>query len=216
MNLSRSDLLKLRAEVARLRHDSLQSPQTKENGTNENDSLESAMRLWVSRVNRLKQRLEEMPEKKIPELQFLTAEEWLDVGQSYFEDDKGTNIGRVLSELRRMGKSRFANLAGYALNEYTIANNGELPNELSQLQPYFTSPVSDDILQRYKLLHTGKLADLPNSEPIIGEKAIVDEKFDSRFTIGAYEWTWEATGVFASGKQTGSWDTSRIKKFINK
>ena len=86
------------------------------------------MKTWLARVNKLKQRLEEMPEKKIPELQFVTAEEWLATGQSYIsEEDKGTNIGRVLSDLRRIGKFRFANLAGHALDEYILANNGELP-----------------------------------------------------------------------------------------
>jgi hypothetical protein len=186
------------------------------NNAKENDSLESALKLWAARVNKLKQRLDEMPEKKIPELQFLTSEDWLEVGQHYFEDERGGNARRVLADLRLRAKVEFAKLAGQALDDYILANDGNLPNEISQLIPYFTTSVSDSMLERYKLVRTGKLAALPRTEPIIAEKAIVDDREDTLFTIGAYGWAWQGTGMLITGKSDGTWDTSRINAFMKK
>ena len=61
----------------------------------------------------------------------------------------------------------------------TRTNNGQLPTDLSQLKPYFTSDLDDAtldaVLARYKLLHTGTLSDLPPDGWIVAEKAPVDK-----------------------------------------
>ena len=217
LNRNSAELLRLRGEVARLREDSRKLTQMNAgNATNENDSLESAMKLQVARVKKLKQRLEEMPERKIPELEFLTGEDWIQLGTGYFEDERGSNIQRVLADLRRVAKTYFANMAGHALDEYILINDGKLPDELSQLKPYFTAPPRDTMLERYKLLRKGQLAALPESEPIISERAVVDDREDTLFTIGAYGWTWRGTGMLTTGAIDGTWDTSRIKAFMKK
>jgi len=211
LNQNASELLRLRGQAALLRSNSQEHSQG--SSTNANDELEMAMKLWIAKVNKLKQRLEEMPDKKIPELQFLSADDWLVVGEDYLEDSTGTNIRRVLAELRRRAKLQFANLAGHALNEYIIANGGVLPSDIMQLKPYFTSQISDAMLARYELLHTGNLAVLPTGSALIAEKATVDDREDTLFTIGAYGWTWKGTGLLTTGEGKGAWDTSRIRAF---
>ena len=45
-------------------------------------------------------------------------------------------------------------------------------------------PVDDRVMQRYDLLHTGKSGDLAPGEAVIGEKAPVDDQYDTLFKIG--------------------------------
>jgi hypothetical protein len=62
-----------------------------------------------------------------------------------------------------------------------------LPDDLSQLKPFFEAPMDDATLGRYSLLQTGKLVDLPQNEYLFGEKAPpVDEQFDSLFEFGMH------------------------------
>src|SRR5262249_30080611 len=70
-----SELLKLRAELTKLRSDSQELAQLKT--TIQNDPTESIAKSWLTRVNQLKQRLDQVPEQTIPELQFLTDQDWL-------------------------------------------------------------------------------------------------------------------------------------------
>jgi RNA polymerase sigma factor (sigma-70 family) len=60
------ELLKLRGEVARLRGNT--PPQI-------NDPIHDAMKTWLVRVAKLKQRIAETPEAKIPEFRFLSEED---------------------------------------------------------------------------------------------------------------------------------------------
>src|SRR5215212_10189574 len=66
-----------------------------------------------------------------------------------------------------------------ALRDYAQANGGQLPADLSQLKPYFQAPVDDALLQRYALLQTGKLSDLPSDAIVVAEIApSADEDYD--------------------------------------
>src|SRR5207248_5879968 len=100
----------------------------------------------------------------------------------------------TLANLRRAAKIRFVFTMGQAMENYIKAANGQLPGSLSELKPYFTQQVDDTTLQRYQLLHTGKLSDLPAGEFLIAEKAAVDEQFDTLFKIGADSYTMQGIG----------------------
>ena len=69
------------------------------------------------------------------------------------------------------GLYEFAHLMSNAPRRYAEEHTGYLPTELSQLRPYFAPPLGDDIILRYQLLRTGKLADLPKQEWIVAEIA---------------------------------------------
>ena len=71
-----------------------------------------------------------------------------------------------------------------ALMQYTQAHNGELPNDILQLQQYLKAHVDDLSLQQYQLMHKGRLSDLPAGEWLITEKAPLDEGFDTTFRVG--------------------------------
>jgi RNA polymerase sigma factor (sigma-70 family) len=168
------DLLRLRAEVARLRGIV---------GKSAGDTAESTIRTWTDRVALLKRKLEQMPDKRIPEMQFLTEKHWVRAAQDAdVESDDG--IRDALGDLRTIAKTVFAAALQSALKQYTNANNGLLPDSLTQLTPYFVMPVDSTILNRYELLQTGRPSDDP-SKAIVQEMAPpVDDLHDSQIGIG--------------------------------
>ena len=185
-----ADLPKLRGEVTRLRDDSsalarLRTGESGVNGAKANDSVPAAIEDWrLPIVDQLRQAIDQMPERKIPELRFLTDKDWLDaallVGSVGLDTDDNVRYG--LSHLRSAAKYHFVHMLREALDSYSKASGGQLPATLSQLQAYFPSPVDDAILQRYQILQTGKVEDLPG-RPWVVEKAPVDEDHDLLFQI---------------------------------
>src|SRR6266545_7144347 len=67
--------MRLRGEVGRLRNRAQEL--TKIAAIREEEALLSRDQLWPSRVNRLKQWLEENPSENIPELQYLGDVNWM-------------------------------------------------------------------------------------------------------------------------------------------
>jgi hypothetical protein len=119
--------------------------------------------------------------------------------------------------MRRDAKRTFANSMGAALANYIAGNNGQLPGDISQLTPYFNPPIDGTILQRYQLLQTGNLSDIPNGEPLITEKAPVDNQYDSLFQISATGYSYQGTGTaWVNGSGKGDFApniTAKIKPF---
>ncbi len=120
-----------------------------------------------------------MPDKNIPELQFVTEKNWAD---AVWDADLNTEDGvrEALSKLRDKAQDTFLNLMRSAIQKYMAANNGVLPADLSELKPYFQVPVSDAMLQRYKLLQTGKL---DNSHDVVKLATYADAEYDSNHGI---------------------------------
>ena len=208
-NSNENELLKLRGEVTQLRTANVQN--------HSNDPTEEAAKDVAAKAKRLKQWLEQNPNKNIPELQNLTAQDWLR-GANYSGDLKtDDDLNRALSQLRRDAKRTFAYSIGEALANYIAVNNGQLPGDISQLESYFNPPIDGAILQRYQLLQTGNLGGIPNNEPLIAEKAPVDDQYDSLFKISATGFSYQGTGtswVNGSGKGGfGTNITAKIKPF---
>ncbi|MBI3851608.1 MAG: sigma-70 family RNA polymerase sigma factor [Verrucomicrobia bacterium] len=196
LNRNTAELLKLRGEVTRLKSDARASTQANATDT----STDAAAKSWLTRVNNLKQRLEQTPEATIPELQFITEQDWLNATKGKLETD--TDYRKALSALRGAGENKFVTLLHPALKKYMEANNGKFPTVISQLQPYFESPVDEAILKRYAVVQAD---DLPNTKLggdwIITQRAPVDEKYDSRWGIGP-------NGYGTSG--TSSWSDESL------
>jgi RNA polymerase sigma factor (sigma-70 family) len=182
-----AELLKLRGEVARLREESRELARLKSapGDSGHDPSIESTLRTLGARATQLKRHLEQMPERGIPELGLIGDKEWIDaVAGNALQTDE--DYRKALNSLRSSGKQRFGNLMQKALKKYAEANDGMLPSELSQLQPYLERPIDPSMLQRYQLTQSGRLADAPqNGHNLIAEIAPpVDEVYDNRFTFG--------------------------------
>jgi len=207
-NSNETELLKLRGEVTRLKN--AESPK-------ENDPVESGAEVLVARVSQLKQRLEQMPWQKIPELQLLSAEDYLREA-SLFGGDLNTDadFDRALAELRNIAKQKFADSMGAALDDYIAANNGQLPNDIADFKSYFNPPVDDAALQRYQLLQTGNLWSLSQTDSLIAEKTPVNSQHDTLITIGAFGSHYIGVGTWGgSGSEGFRADiTDKIKPFV--
>jgi len=67
-----------------------------------------------------------MPERRIPELQWLTLTDWLDAAKDAdLESDAG--VRKALSRLRRLAKNRLYPIWQKAFDGYLANNSNELP-----------------------------------------------------------------------------------------
>ena len=178
-----AELAKLRGEVGRLRAAARELAQWKAAGAGvANDPSLATIQAWTARTTLLKTKLAEMPDKSIPELQFLTEKDWADAAKDA-DLNTGDGVRQALSELRGAAKNTFMDLMQAALNKYVQASNGVLPSDLAQLQPFMATPSDEALLRRYQLVQTGKLSDDP-SKPVVTEIAPpVDEEYDSHIQI---------------------------------
>ena len=135
----------------------------------------------MNKISDLKQRLKEMPDKAIPELQFLTEKDWGNVAWSA-DLDSADGVRQALGKLREEAQNIFLNaMMKSAIKKYLAANNDVLPADLFQLKPYFDVQVSDEMLRRYALVQSGK--------PEVHQKLVetvappVDDEYDSYHEI---------------------------------
>ncbi|HEX4646073.1 MAG TPA: hypothetical protein VH598_10725 [Verrucomicrobiae bacterium] len=151
-----SNLLKLRAEVTKLRGDSRELAQLNAAAAaKSNDPTEAEIKSWMERVNTLKAKLGQRPDQKIPEFQFLTEQDWLDSVRDNQQLETEPGLSKALNALRDTAKGKFADALQTALRNYAQAANGQSPTDWSQLKPYFGSAVDDSVLQRYEFTQPG-------------------------------------------------------------
>ena len=180
LNSNSLELLRLRGEVTRLRNE----VREKSSATNAyGDNVESAAKDLLVRVNSIKQQIEKYPERKIPEMQFLSPTDWLKIAIDDPNAEKNAGSSTLFTA-RKLAKDRFAPILADALRSYTNSNAGRMPDSLVQLKPYFNSPVEDSLLQRYQLMSSNDPDQPAWGGMLIKEKAIVDERQDSLYLIG--------------------------------
>ena len=162
-NSNENELLKLRGEVTQLQNEAT-------------DPTQNAAKAVMAKVKLLKQYLEQNPSRKIPELQFVTEKDWADAVWNT-DLNTGDDAREALSKVRETAENIFLNeMMKDAFKKYLVANNDILPADLSQLKPYFDVPVTDEMLQRYKLLQTGKP---DNSADLVKLTTYADDEYDS-------------------------------------
>jgi RNA polymerase sigma factor (sigma-70 family) len=190
-----TELLQLRAEVARLR-------QAAPTETQIPGSVETTAREWLRQVDLIKAKFEAWPDKKIPELAFLSDYDWLlRAREIHVESLNETTCRHMLAELRLSAKSHFAHSLGSALQRYIAEHDGNLPTQLAELNSYYEvyserpAQLAPGILERYQLLQSGNLANLKQDEILIEEKvAPADAEYDTHFQFTAYGYRYEGIG----------------------
>jgi len=196
-----NELLRLRGLVGRLSRDVQELTRLMASGpATGSNALATAEEVWSERANQLKQWLEANPAGKIPELQFLGDQDWIDsIYPSTLSSDE--ECRRAMSIIRANAEQRVLDILAGALRNYGKANNGRFPSALSQLSPYFRSPVDDAILERYEIVRADSLVSKlqQGDEWVITQKAPVDETWDLRFTIGM------TSGGTADSRVTNRW-----------
>jgi hypothetical protein len=168
-----TEVLKLRGEVARLRGEASQA----------NDPLVQTALTWKAKKEKLQGIFAERPDQRIPEMQCLTDQQWLSLAKDA-DMDTEFGIGVALSDVRFASQQAFAPTFQKALNKFSEANEGNLPDSIAKLKPFFDSPVDDAILERYEVL--GK--EVPREGWLKGmvliEKGLADQPREAIFVIG--------------------------------
>jgi RNA polymerase sigma factor (sigma-70 family) len=151
LNRNSAELLKLRGEVGVLRNAARVSMQANPADA----SMEAAAKSWLNRANQLRHYVEQNPNEKIPEFQFLTDREWLilsgDTGLETEDFRTNDDYRRGVESLRLQAETKFAHRVQEALRKYSSANTGQFPTDLSQLKPYCEPIVGDMLLQLYEI-----------------------------------------------------------------
>jgi len=185
LNRNTAELLKLRGEVGRLRTEAQESTRLKATAPSDaNDPVESTAKSWLARVNLLKEHVAQRSEAKIPEFQFLTEDDWLDVARKNLGTE--ADVRRALAELRLAAENRLVSRLRPALRQYMEANNSQFPTDLSQLQPYLESPADYVMLQRWRIAPADEVRNVRvGGDWIVTQRRRpVDEEYDSRVIFG--------------------------------
>ena len=145
----------------------------------------SVTNAWHTRVELLRQHLEQNPQAGIPELKFLTEYDWLEAAKDDLKTD--ADYRRALNRLRVAGETHFIDSQLQpALKIYVAANHGQFPSNLAQLQPFFQPPVDEAILQRYEIVPHEKVPDAHwGGDWVVTQKKPVDKDYDRRLVVGA-------------------------------
>jgi RNA polymerase sigma factor (sigma-70 family) len=146
-------------------------------------AAESALEDWLGRVKTLKQRLSEMPEKSIPEMQYLTDEDWLNVTHRFKKFSTEFEVREALSFLRNMAQNHVAEPMRNALAEYLKAHDGQLPRVANELAPYLDRSIDPAVLHRYEMLRGGRVSDVPRGEWVLRARP-VDDYQDTLLMLG--------------------------------
>jgi hypothetical protein len=188
----------LRRRIDRLRNRLGDAAKEEESPDNYTALLADELPKRQERVARLKRWFEDMPEEKIPELNYLSENDWIEkVDDPLVTDD---DYRTAASRLRSRAGRGFARRAFPALKQYAQANDGQFPTDLSQLKPYFESPIDDAILQRYDIVPAKSLVSYlaqTGGDWLITQKTAVNPA-DERLAIGLTD--------CRSTVQRGRWD----------
>lgn len=167
-------------------------------GATENATVEADLEAWLARVNQLKEFLAKMPDKNIPEMKFLTTNDWLaaTLNNSLKTDAK---VRLALGSLRLKAKLKVVQNFQGALLLYSQAHGGSAPTDWAGLRPFLLTPLDDDILQRYDFgseaaTDTGKKATA--NRGVLNEKAAVDEDHDQLFHLSLTGFSMERISHF--------------------
>jgi len=176
-----ADLLRLRAEVARLRS-IIESARS-----STNDPVEAMIESWIAGLNQIKAAVENTPEAVIPEFRLLSDRDWWNAAKHIAA---GMDEKEVLSGMRFSARYAFQKLAQPALQKYVLTHNSQFPTDLAQLRPYFKSPVDDAVLEQWQIVPAsefpGILSQGGNGEAthVLTQRASpTDESDDRRWLI---------------------------------
>jgi RNA polymerase sigma factor (sigma-70 family) len=147
-----------------------------------NDPVRKSMLSWLERVNKLKESIRKTPGATIPEMRFLTEEDWLNAVRGKLETEE--DYLRAFSGLRNAAESKFTAKTYPALQAYLKASGGAFPSDLSQLQPWFKSPMDSDMLERWEIVPASNYPQFATKDWLITQKAAVDEVRDTRIWMG--------------------------------
>jgi hypothetical protein len=139
---------------------------------------------WLNRVKHLRRLFEENSDQVIPEMNLLTDDDWLRVGQAV-KFNSENDIRRALAAVRVAACQRFCAQLTPALRAYTAAFPNAKPASVHALLPFFISSPDPAILARYELQDPSGPRGYGPSTWFVQNKSPVDIVYDTRFRVAA-------------------------------
>jgi hypothetical protein len=137
------------------------------------EAFENALELWIAKVHRLSAYLDAHPNLRIPQMDVLTANNWLDVTKDnnlVSDADFRADLGR----LRGLARLAFAPEIGKALGQALAANGGQLPTNPQELAQYFPSGADPTILGQLQINPSGSIPGIASKQQFVLVDAPVD------------------------------------------
>ncbi|MDB6124357.1 MAG: hypothetical protein JWQ71_3350 [Pedosphaera sp.] len=180
-----AELLRLRSEITRLQKDKEALAQSTNAPASRNEMLAAMANLYSAHASRLKELLETNPSEKIPELKYLTGADWLDIVKYAVLDNKDGYL-HAMSSARARATINFGDVLEDALRNYAKNHGGQFPTDIFQLNPWFKSPVEDEILRHWEILPTSRLASelRVDGDWVIIRKDPVNAALDQNIIVG--------------------------------
>ena len=189
------ELMTLRSRVGQLRRQissTLPAGQKVDPLRLRQDILTRMKQQYALRVDSLKTLLDRNPVHKVPELKYLTEDDWLFLVSQRIRDDED-GYRRLMSRARTMAESEFGNrYLKPTLERFVSDNGGRFPLEISNLEAYFHEPVSSEILDRWVSLPTNRLVEslrrqIAADDRVLTQRSAVDRELDQRYLLGLNE-----------------------------
>lgn len=135
-------------------------------------------------IEDLKEVIAQVPDVSIPEMAFLTDDDWITVPTEAKTLKSTTDFRRSLAALRKEAKRHAAQVLCSALWSYIDNTGGSLPQNFTQLARYCQPALPSAVLDRYEVLPTS--VRVGRSEIVIREKdaLAVDREYDQLVAIG--------------------------------
>jgi hypothetical protein len=148
-------------------------------------------------VKQLRRLFDERSDQRIPELQFLTDQDWLRVAKNVnFDSEESTR--RALAAARDTAVNHFTQRLSEGLRKFAKAPNLDGSASILALMGFLTPPIDVAILDRYELSKISSTRLGGKVEWIVQNKAPIDVDYDSRVRISASE-----VGSYASSSTPG-------------
>ena len=142
------------------------------------------IKAWLARVKRLRQLFEERPDQRIPEMQFLTDQDWLRVAKS---NELNSEDGRrkALAAARDAAISHFTSQLSMALWNFAKTASTDASPTIFTLGPFLEKPADAALLERYELRKAPPSGLRGSIEWSVQNKAPIDPDYDSQFYVRA-------------------------------
>ncbi len=196
------ELLRLRGEIAPLQEQLRELTQTSNRKpASAPMSLAEREKFWLDRMAQLKAWADENPGEKIPEMKYLTDSTWINsIGSITFEHQE--DYERAMGTVRANAEGYILDRLQTAMRAYMKTNNNEFPTDLSEVIPYLSEPIDDNILTRYEIVpSSGMVTNFQGvAEWVITTKAPVNAQYDVRDVLGL------TGGRLADERVTNRWN----------
>jgi len=140
------------------------------------------MKAWLARMKRLRQLFDERPDQRIPEMQFLTDQDWLRVAKNN-ELDSDDGRRKALAAARDAAISHFTSQLSAALRKFAKTAGVDTPATIFALGPFFDNPVDAALFERYELRKAAPSGLRGNIEWSAQNKSPIDLDYDSQFSV---------------------------------